>query len=121
MPPLAKARVDEAGMAVLAAWIARIDPAYPAPGPNQPPMLAAPSSVTSAVGAVISLPLAASDPDGDPLYFSATGLPAGLAIDPWSGRIEGTLGDASLGAWTATVGVSDGPTAASREIRWLVE
>jgi hypothetical protein len=73
------------------------------------------------VGEGISLPLSASDPDGDPLYFSATGLPAGLSIDPSSGAIQGTLAPESIGSRTVTVGVSDGPTAAWRDIWWSVQ
>ncbi|WP_380783642.1 Ig-like domain-containing protein [Sphingomonas sp. R86520] len=32
-----------------------------------------------------------ADPDGDALRFTATGLPAGLTIDPVTGRISGTV------------------------------
>ena len=34
----------------------------------------------------------ASDIDGDTLNYSATGLPAGLSIDAFSGLISGTIG-----------------------------
>ncbi|MCU0280948.1 MAG: putative Ig domain-containing protein, partial [Acidimicrobiia bacterium] len=42
-------------------------------------------------GAVISLAAPASDPDGDPLAWSATGLPPGLSIAPATGLISGTI------------------------------
>ena len=46
---------------------------------------------TDAEGATVSLPAPASDPDGDTLTWSATGLPAGLAINPSTGLISGTV------------------------------
>ncbi|RZK99884.1 MAG: tandem-95 repeat protein [Rubrivivax sp.] len=64
---------------------------------------------------VVSLPTASAftDPDGDPLSFSATGLPAGLSIDPLTGEIHGTVdGHASQGGvngdYTIVVTASDG-------------
>ncbi len=56
------------------------------------------------------------DPDGEPLTFTATGLPPGMAIDPTTGIISGTLpADASLaGPYTVTVTATD-PDGASVE------
>jgi hypothetical protein len=49
------------------------------------------------------------DPDGEPLTFTATGLPPGMAIDPITGIISGTLPpDASqTGPYTVTVTATD--------------
>ena len=42
------------------------------------------------------------NPNGVPLTYAASGLPAGLAIDPTTGIVTGTLDhDASTGATTA--------------------
>jgi len=57
---------------------------------NRAPVLTAPGDQTSAENDVISLALSASDPDGDSLTYSATGLPEGLAIAPTTGVISGT-------------------------------
>ena len=67
---------------------------------NRPPVLAGGlGNRTDAEGAAVSLPAPASDPDGDPLNWSATGLPPGLAIDPATGLISGTISyDASPGS-----------------------
>ncbi|WP_263146729.1 Ig-like domain-containing protein [Pseudomonas sp. RIT-PI-AD] len=68
-------------------------------------------------GASFSLNVAGnfSDADGDALSYSASGLPAGLSIDPASGLISGTLdGHASTqgpnggGAYTLVVSARDG-------------
>jgi hypothetical protein len=48
-----------------------------------------------------------SDPDGDELAFSATGLPASLTIDAASGVISGTPAFGERGAYSITVRASD--------------
>jgi cold shock CspA family protein len=52
----------------------------------------------------------ASDPDGDDLSFSATGLPSGVSINTETGLIAGTLGYSSAASspYTTVVTVSDG-------------
>ncbi|MEP6340822.1 Ig-like domain-containing protein, partial [Parasphingorhabdus sp.] len=63
---------------------------------------------------VISLPVAGafSDPDGDMLNYAATGLPAGLTIDPATGVISGTIDRSASqvngGVYTVTVTADDG-------------
>ena len=104
------------------------------PTPNQDPTFDQNLPDRSdAQGAVISLPSHASDPDNDPLAYSATGLPPGLTIHASTGLISGTIsstaatgspyavtvrvsddGGATVGAtdtftWTVTVGGSGGP------------
>ena len=51
------------------------------------------------VGLLVELDVSDSfnDPDGDTLSFSATGLPAGLTIDPVTGTISGMLDPAAVG------------------------
>ena len=62
----------------------------------------------------ITLPIAAafSDADGEPLTYVATGLPAGLSLNPTTGVISGTLGNLASqpagGVYTVTVTASDG-------------
>jgi VCBS repeat-containing protein/CshA-type fibril repeat protein len=81
------------------------------PNPDGPTGTAmAPASGTDG-SAITPIGTAASfsDPTGDPLSFSAAGLPPGLAIDPATGVITGTLpNDASLGGpYTAQVTATD--------------
>ncbi|NJS13814.1 MAG: tandem-95 repeat protein [Sphingopyxis sp.] len=65
-------------------------------------------------GAAISVPVAGnfSDVDGNPLSFSAAGLPPGLSINPVTGLITGTIAanasQTNGGVYTATITASDG-------------
>ena len=70
------------------------------------PVLSSPGNQSGTVGAAASLQIAATDADGDSLTYSATGLPAGLAIDASTGRITGS--PTTAGTYNVTVAVSDG-------------
>ena len=59
-------------------------------------------------GAAVSMDADATDADGDSLTYSASGLPAGVSIDPATGVISGTLASGSAGVHNVTVTVSDG-------------
>ena len=65
-------------------------------------------------GAAINVPVAGnfSDVDGDTLTFSASGLPAGLSINPATGMISGTIdknaSQPNGGVYSVTVTASDG-------------
>ena len=59
---------------------------------NPAPVVDTPiGSMSASDGDVVSIPSDISDPDGDVLTYSATGLPAGLSIDPATGEITGTV------------------------------
>ena len=58
------------------------------------------------VGDGVAIALAASDADGDPLTWSASGLPPGVSLDSATGRLGGSLSGA--GAFTVTVTVTAG-------------
>ncbi|GJD94845.1 Ig-like domain-containing protein [Methylobacterium iners] len=80
---------------------------------------------TSLDNEAINLPLAPffTDIDGDPLSYTATNLPPGLAIDAATGRITGTLErDASRsGPYAVTVTASDGKGGSvQRSFSWAV-
>ncbi|MBB3902799.1 tandem-95 repeat protein [Methylobacterium brachythecii] len=64
-----------------------------------PPVLA-PTDATARDGESVSLPLAPlfPHPDDTPLTYGATGLPPGLAIDPATGIVSGTIDHAASGA-----------------------
>src|SRR6202040_4052007 len=77
------------------------------------PVITAIPNQTSPESAVIGLAVVASDPDGDPVTFSATGLPAALTIDATTGLISGTLTASGAGVYNVTVTASDGTLTAS--------
>jgi hypothetical protein len=84
---------------------------------NVGPNLTQPSNRTGAVGLATSLQLAATD-DGDPLTYSATGLPGGMTINSSSGLISGT--PTTEGTFTVNASVSDGPLNSGRTFTWTI-
>ncbi len=82
------------------------------------PVLNSPGDQSTVVGTGVDLSLNATDPNGDPLRWSASGLPPGLGIDPASGRISGT--PSTPGVFTAVIAVSDGFNSTSITITWTV-
>lgn len=88
------------------------------PNPAIVPVLTAPANQTGQVGVAASLQLVASDPNGDVLRYSASGLPTGLSIDAASGLIGGipTAG----GTFNVTVAASDGVNTATANFTWTI-
>ena len=82
---------------------------------NPAPVVLDPVADQRAVdGQVVTLDASANDPDGDALHYTASGLPAGLAIDRDTGLVSGTLassasqgGPLGNGVYLITVNVSD--------------
>jgi hypothetical protein len=83
---------------------------------NVGPTIAPPPAQTGAVGAAVSLQMTAVD-DGDPLTFTATGLPPGLSMSS-AGRITGT--PTTAGTYTVGVTVSDGSLSAATTFTWTI-
>jgi sugar lactone lactonase YvrE len=89
---------------------------------NPVPMIASPGEQSSTEGASVGLQIEASDPDGDPLVFSATGLPPDLTINPSTGFISGTIGAmaANGSPYTVVAEVSDGVNSSQIMFTWVV-
>ena len=87
---------------------------------NRAPTLTAPANRTSAENATISLQLVASDPDGDAVTYSATGLPPSLTVNVTTGLISGTLSYTSAGTYSVTATAADGSLASSQTFTWTV-
>ena len=82
------------------------------------PVITSPGNQSTVGGTPVSLQLSASDPNGDSLQFSASGLPTGLSINAVSGVISGT--PVVIGTSTVVIAVSDGINSASATINWSV-
>ncbi len=79
---------------------------------NTAPQLTLPA-ITIAEGGTIDSRLDAVDPDGDPLTFSAEGLPAGASLDPLTGRLLWTPNLFQQGQYQFDVTVTDGNRSAT--------
>jgi hypothetical protein len=86
---------------------------------NDAPVLAPVGEQTGAVGERVSLSLQATDADGDPLSYSAEGLPPGLFLDSATGQISGVLWQG--GEYAVKVMASDGEESARQSFPWVVD
>jgi hypothetical protein len=73
---------------------------------NQFPSLTNPGSQSGKVGQAASLQLSGSDPDGQAVTYSATGLPPGLFVGTATGFVSGT--PTTAGTYSVTASVHDG-------------
>jgi hypothetical protein len=87
---------------------------------NRPPTLTQPANQTSAEGSAVTLQLSATDPDGDALTYTSTGLPGGLSINASTGVMSGTPTYTSAGTYNVTATVSDSQVSQSRTFSWII-
>ncbi|NNC80353.1 MAG: CSLREA domain-containing protein, partial [Acidimicrobiales bacterium] len=77
---------------------------------NRSPIVDPIADQTNAETDIISLTATGSDPDGDTITWTATGLPDGLTINPVSGDITGTLTYDSAGSHSINITATDNGT-----------
>ena len=85
---------------------------------NMAPTLTSVGNQSSNAGQAVTLQLSGSDPEGSALTYSATGLPAGLAVNAATGLISGT--PPTAGTYSVTATVSDGVLTSSRSFMWTI-
>ena len=79
------------------------------PPTNQAPSITAPDDQENTVGDTVNLSISATDPEDDPLEFSAAGLPTGLSISQ-AGSVTGSPTEAKTFDVTVTVDDGNGNT-----------
>jgi hypothetical protein len=85
---------------------------------NQMPSLVNPGNRSATAGQPVTLQLVGSDPAGDVLTYSATGLPPGLTIMNTTGFISGS--GTTAGTYGVTAIVSDGVLSAAQSFTWTM-
>jgi hypothetical protein len=85
---------------------------------NRPPTVTNPGTQSAFRGVTLTRALAAVDADGDPLTWSAAGLPPGTALDPSTGVLSST--PTTIGRFTSTITVSDGWDPVQVSFEWSV-
>jgi hypothetical protein len=85
---------------------------------DAPPTLQNPGSRTSTVGQPVTLQLVGSDPQSQPLTYSATGLPPGLSVMASTGFISGT--GTTAGTYNVTARANDGSLTATEQFTWVM-
>ncbi len=86
--------------------------------PNRGPVFTDPGPQTVEHNAPVTIPIEAVDPDGDPITWSATGLPTGLTIDSGTGVVTGAA--TTLGTYESVVTATDGPHPTTQAVSWTV-
>jgi hypothetical protein len=86
---------------------------------NASPVVTNPGNQSSRIGVALSLSIVATDANGDTLTYSATGLPAGLSINPTTGLIAGTPTTAQTASVIVTANDGHGG-AGSATFTWTV-
>jgi len=82
-------------------------------GANLPPIIAGSPATTLSAGTPYTFTPTAADPDGDPLVFNATNVPAWASFNTSTGTLSGTPTEANVGmTGMITIEVSDSHTVA---------
>lgn len=85
---------------------------------NEPPVVTSPESQSHRTGDDVTIIIDAIDPDGNPMTYSATGLPRGVDIGETSGTITGIA--AVKQTTEVTVTVSDGTDSSQVTFSWAI-
>jgi DNA-binding beta-propeller fold protein YncE len=107
-------------LAQLVAYLVQIDDDEIAAPTNREPVFGPPPSTRLFEGLAASRTFFVSDPDGDALTVTASGLPPGLSWDAATLTASGTPPPGSAGSYTMTLQASDGVALVAAEFVWQV-
>ncbi len=88
------------------------------PNPAITPILVNPGNQSGQAGTPTIVQLSATDPNGDTLVFSASGLPSGVSVNPSTGAIGGT--PMASGTFNVIATASDGVNSDSESFTWTI-
>ncbi len=83
---------------------------------NHPPQLSPVGNRTLAEGDLLTVQLAASDPNNDPVHFNVSGLPGGATFDPATGLLQWQTDFEDEGTYQVTLTATDGNLSGSETI-----
>ncbi|MBI5443420.1 MAG: carboxypeptidase-like regulatory domain-containing protein, partial [Deltaproteobacteria bacterium] len=83
---------------------------------NRPPVLTLQDTATVAAGTALSIPVSATDPDGDVVALTATGLPPSAVLLPSVGNLTFSPSLEQVGVYDITVVASDGKAATGKQV-----
>ena len=83
---------------------------------NRAPVMTVPGPQTVVAGQPLTFSVSATDPDGDPLTFGATGLPSGATFDTGTRQFTWTPIDSQAGSVSVTFTASDGQLTSSGNV-----
>jgi len=84
---------------------------------NRAPVLAPIENKTVSIGSPLAFTVSATDPDGNPLTYSASGVPPTAAFNPATRTFAWTPTSAQVGNYTVTFRVSDGSLSDTESVR----
>jgi len=83
---------------------------------EEPPVLNPIGTKSVDINSLLQFTITATDPNGDALTYSATGLPTGAGFDPSTATFSWTLGEGQEGSYQVLFKVTDGSLVDSEEI-----
>lgn len=111
------------GTNVVDAYFDNMSPEHTGEGNLAPTIVSPILNRTDSEGDAVSIETAPhfTDPDDDPLTFSATNLPAGVTVDPGGGATVGTLSTNSSGSYSVLITAMDPfGVSVARAFNWTV-
>lgn len=88
---------------------------------NRPPVFDEIGNKTGSINTALSFTVSATDPDGDPLTYSASSLPVGASFNPATRAFSWTPASSQAGIYSVTFSVSDGRALDQKTVLITVE